>query len=401
MTTPKPPVQASLPFAQKHPVCPAPELVALQESGTVHRVSTLVGDEAWLVTGYEQLRAMYSGDLLSRAHPCPDQAARATASALFGGRPQGNPDHDDAGRDWFRNVLLDIVGPVPLRTLRPWVEQTVTRLLDGLAAAPRPADFVELVSVPLPAMVVCKLLGVPEEEFARCRALSVDLASAYDEQRSATALAQLTEHITGLIAEGRIAPDGLLRRMSGPPHHLPAELLGPVGAALMFSGNHTTSVAIGFAMLLLLQHPDQLKALREDPAKLPGAIEECLRFGNAGVNSGGNGTATYARADFDLGGARIEAGELVLLDTIAANLDARAWDDPYRFDIGRAANRHVTFGHGRRYCPGAGLARLEMQALFSRLIPRFPDLRPAAPLEGLGTQEDQITGGLVSLPVTW
>ncbi len=401
MTPPKPPVQARLPFTQQHPLAPSADLLALQERGAVHRVSTLTGDEGWLVTGYEELRGLYSGELLSRAHPCPARAARATASAVFGGRPQGDPDTDDAGRSWFRDVLLGIIGPVPLRALRPWMEQTVTRLLDALAAAPQPADFVALVSVPLPALVVCKLLGVPEEEFEHCRALSADLASAHDEQRSAVALAQLTEHMTGLIGDGRIAPDGLLAQLSGPPHHLSPTLLGPVGAALMFSGNHTTSVAIGFAMLQLLQHPDQLKALRADPAKLPGAIEECLRLGNAGVNSGSNGTATYARADFELDGARIEAGDLVLLDTIAANLDARAWDEPYRFDVGRTPNHHVTFGHGRRFCPGAGLARLELQTLFSQLLARFPDLRLAAPLEELGTHRDQITGGLVSLPVAW
>lgn len=401
MTTPKPPVQAHLPFAQQHPLAPSPDLRALQEHGTVHRVGTLAGDEGWLVTGCAQLRSLYTGDLLSRAHPCPDQAARATNSALFGGRPQGNPEIEDAGRDWFRGVLLDIVGPASLRALRPWVEQTVTRLLDALAAAPRPADLVDLVSVPLPALVVCKLLGVPEEELPRARELSVAAASAYDEQRSATALAELNEQMSGLIADGRIAPDGLLRQMSEPPYNVPASTLGPVGSALMFSGTYTTSVSISFGLLLLLSHPEQFRALREDPAKLPGAIEECLRVGNAGVNSGGNGTATYARTDFDLGGARIEAGELVLLDTIGANLDARIWDDPYRFDITRTANHHVTFGYGKRYCPGAGLARLELQALFGQLVARFPDLRLAAPLEELRTLQDQIAGGLVSLPVAW
>ncbi len=170
----------------------------------------------------------------------------------------------------------------------------------------------------------------------------------------------------------------------------------------MFTGHHTTVVAIGYGALLLLANPDQHRALRDDPRLLPVAVEEFLRIGNVGVNTGGgNGIPTYARTDIDVGGARISAGDLVLLDTGAANHDGQVFGDAYRFDLGRAANPHLTFGYGRHYCPGAGLARLELQALFAALIPRFPTLRLAADLADLRAHDDQITGGLVALPVTW
>jgi pentalenolactone synthase len=399
VTTPKP-VQATLPFAQNHPLEPAPELLALQERGAVHRVRTVVGDEGWLVTGYEQVRTLYGGDLVGRAHPCPEQAARATASALFG-CPQGNYETDDTDRAWFREVLHGVVGPAALRALRPWVEETVTRVLDDLAAAAKPADFVDLVAIPLPTLVICKLLGIPEEELAHCRRISAAIASARDGQRSGAAVAQLNDYLSSLIAERRVAPDGLLWQLNQAPYHIPPRMIGPIGSALLFSGHYTTAVAIGFGAALLLHHPDQLESLRRDPSKLPGAVEECLRLGNFGVNTGGNGIANYARADFDVEDARIEAGDLVLIDVGAANCDAKAWEEAYRFDIERSPNQHVTFGHGKRFCPGAGLTRLEMQTLFSRLVERFPDLHPAVPLEQLSTHTDQVTGGLVSLPVTW
>jgi pentalenolactone synthase len=92
---------------------------------------------------------------------------------------------------------------------------------------------------------------------------------------------------------------------------------------------------------------------------------------------------------------------LVLLDTGAANFDRRAFDDAYRFDVGRPAVPHLTFGHGRHYCPGAGLARMEMNALFTQLLPRFATMRLAGRLQDLRGHDDQITGGLVALPVTW
>lgn len=172
-------------------------------------------------------------------------------------------------------------------------------------------------------------------------------------------------------------------------------------ASVVFTGQRTTVVAIGYGVLLLLSNPDQHRAVLDDPTTLPAAIEECLRVGNVGVNPSGNGIPTYARSDIDIAGVCIKAGDLILLDTGSANHDAQVFDDAYRFDISRRANQHVTFGHGRHYCPGAGLVRLEMKALFAQLLPRFPHLRLAADLPELRSHHDLVTGGLVELPVTW
>jgi pentalenolactone synthase len=392
----------TMPFAQSHPLQPAPQLRALLESGPVHRVRTRMGDGAWLVTAYEQVRSLYAGDRLARSHPRPDRAARLTASALFGGRPRENFAREDADRAWFKEVLHTIISPARLREARPWVNTMVTGLLDELAAAPRPADLVRRVAIPLPTMVICRLLGVPDEDLARCTQLTEAIASAGDEQHSTAGLAELTEHMRTLVAERRAVPGGLLTRLRGAPYRLRPDIIAPIGASLMFTGHHTTVVAIGYGALLLLTHPDQHHALRDDPAKLPGAVEECLRIGNAGVNTGGgNGIPTYARGDIALAGACLHAGDLVLLDTGAANHDERVFDDAYRFDIDRPTNPHLTFGHGRHYCPGASLARLEMLALFSQLLPRFPTMRLAVGVEDLRSHTDQITGGLVELPVSW
>ncbi len=219
MTEPAQTVPAQLPrmpFEQPHPLRPAPLLQALTDRGPVHRVRTPMGDEAWLVTGYDEVRSLYSGDQLGRSHPRPERAARLTASALFGGRPRENHATEDHDRAWFKEVLHTIMSPARLRDLRPWVDTLATTLLDELAAAARPADLVELVAVPLPTLVICKLLGVPAEHLARCQKLSEAIASARDEERSRAGLAELTSDLSELVAGRRTEADGLLTRLRRP-----------------------------------------------------------------------------------------------------------------------------------------------------------------------------------------
>jgi cytochrome P450 len=98
---------------------------------------------------------------------------------------------------------------------------------------------------------------------------------------------------------------------------------------------------------------------------------------------------------------QIPAGDLVLLDNGAANHDEGVFADPHRLDLTRPANAHLTFGHGAHYCIGAPLARVELQAVLSQLIPRFPRMRLAMPVEELHVRTDLLTGGLAELPVTW
>jgi pentalenolactone synthase len=399
----------TLPFRQAHPLLPEPLVQQLRERGPIHRVRTLTGDEAWLVTGYEEVRALYGDTRVGRSHPEPDSAARLTASALFGGRPRENHATEDADRAWFKETLNLIMSPPRLKEVRPWVDTLVTNLLDELAGAEKPADFVTAVAVPLPTLVICKLLGLPEENLPEYLVLTESIAAAADEERSQAGLAELTGHIRGLLRSAGVDADGFISRLRATPFRfgggnfrLGDDAIATLAASLMFTGHHTTVVAIGYGVLLLLANPDEHQALLADPSRMPDAVEECLRVGNYGINTGGgNGIPVYARADIDLAGVRIAAGELILLDTGSANHDAQMFGDAYRFDIGRPANPHLTFGYGKHYCAGASLARMEMQALFAQLVPRFPTLRLAVGLEELRSHRDQITGGLVALPVTW
>ncbi|MGH3180180.1 MAG: cytochrome P450 [Streptosporangiaceae bacterium] len=116
---------------------------------------------------------------------------------------------------------------------------------------------------------------------------------------------------------------------------------------------------------------------------------------------GGGGIPRYARAGLRIAGVTIRAGDLVLLDNGAANHDLAVFIDPERFEVTRPPVGHLSFGHGARYCLGAPLARIELHAVFSRLIPRFPAMRLAEPAERLTFNRDTLTSGLTRLPVTW
>src|SRR5437660_2681676 len=143
--------------------------------------------------------------------------------------------------------------------------------------------------------------------------------------------------------------------------------------------------------------PEPARRAPRDPGLATGAVEEILRMAAPTLGV----IARYAVADIEVGGVTIAPGDLVLVSTDADNRDDAAFAEPDRFDIRRTPNQHVAFGHGLRFCIGAGLARVELQTVFSALFQRVPTLRLAVELEELRLRDDTPLGGLTRLPVTW
>jgi pentalenolactone synthase len=385
-----------LPFEQTHPLQAAPLLRQLQVQGPVHRVRTAVGDQAWLVIGYKQVRRLLDDSRLGRSHPDPGSAARTGESALFGG-PLGNHETEHADHARMRALLQPHFSPRRMRALRPRVEALCGRLLDQLSDHGPPADLYSALALPLPIAVICELLGVPYEDRARFRAWTQAAADASDRSRSEQGLAELFGYGQQLVARKRLEPgDDVLSRLCA-TEGVSDDEAAAMGMFLLFAGHETTVVAIGMGALLLLTNPAQWQALQADLRLIPGAGEEVLRA----MGTGGGGIPRYAHADLDIDGVTVRAGELVLLDTGAANHDPAVFPDPDRFEVTRQAAHHLTFGQGARYCIGAALARIELQAVFTQLIQRFPAMRLAAPVAELQFNTDMVTGGLAQLPVTW
>ena len=385
-----------LPFEQTHPLQVAPMLRRLQRQGVIHRIRTAVGHEAWLVTGYEQVRALLGDDRLGRSHPDPGTAARTGESVLFGG-PLGNYDSEAADDARLRTLLQPQFSPGRMRALRPRVEELTARLLDELAEQGSPADLHQALALPLPILVICELLGVPYADREQFRAWSEAAGDVRDRARSEAGLAELFGYGRQLVARKRAQPgDDFISRMCA-SGDVGDDEVAMMAMFMLFAGHETTVVAIGMGALCLLTNPGQQQALVDDPGLVTSAVEEMLR---APGQSGG-GIPRYARTDLQIEGVQVRAGELVLLDNGAANHDAATFTDPERFDVTRQGAAHLSFGHGGHYCIGAPLARMELQAVFSQLLARFPAMRLAVPIEELRVRADVLTGGLVALPVRW
>jgi cytochrome P450 len=373
------------------------------------RTRTPAGDPAWLVTDYDLVRQLLADPRLGRNHADPQNAPRYSESALFG-RPQPVTPTAAADHARMRRLLTPWFSARRLDALRPRVRELVAGLLDELAAAGPPVDFHEAVSFPLPALVICELLGVPYADRADFRRWSDKAGDMTDQQRSYAGLGALFGYLSELVAAKRDNPaedvlSGLVEAHRADPHDLPLDAVAQLGAGLLFAGHETTVAAIDKGVVLLSTNPDQRAALRADPALVDPAVEEILRSDiptrpatPAGTSTG---LARWASADIELGSVRIAAGDLVLLGLHPANESDRVVGDHPGFTVDRRPNPHLTFGHGAHFCIGAPLARLELRELFGELVHRFPGLDLAVPVAELRPRTGRLAGGLQELPVTW
>jgi cytochrome P450 len=218
-------------------------------------------------------------------------------------------------------------------------------------------------------------------------------------ERQVTLRRKIGRYFARLVDERRAEPrDDLLSALvaaeeAGSKLSFP-ELLSML-ILLLVAGNETTTNLIGNAVLQLLAHPDALARLREAPERIPSAIEEVLRF-----DSPAQATVRQAKTATEVGGEKLDPGQITLLWIGSANRDEAAFDQPERFDIERDPNRHLAFGFGAHYCLGANLARLEARVALETLIERTRSFRHAgAGAAAIERTTSFILRGLKRLPV--
>ena len=309
------------------------------------------------------------------------------------------PDHTR-----LRSLVNRAFTPRVVEELRPHIQEIANHLLDQVAGQGS-MDLMSDFAVPLPAVVIAELLGVPASDRERFKTWSTDLVMALDatqpaERRAAAATSgqALTEYFAALIEQRRAAPqDDLvssLIRVEEQGDRLSRGELLSMCTLLLVAGHETTTNLIGSGTLALLQHPDQLARLRQQPELLPSAVEELLRYTSPVQRVG-----RIAREPLTIEGTTIPAGALVTPVLGAANHDPAVFQDPERLDLGRTDNRHLAFGRGIHFCLGAPLARLEGQIAFATLLARLPNLTFAgtAPAWSANTS----LRGLTTLPLKW
>jgi cytochrome P450 len=385
-----------LPFTRRNQLELPQEYRELRRRSPISRVKTQAGDEAWLVTGYEDVRRLLADERLGRSHPEPDTAARISNSVILGG-PRGDYTTEKAQHERMRKLLAPAFSARRMKSLTDHVQDLVDDLLDRMAMKTPPVDLHEHFSFPLPVLVICELLGVPYEDRGRFRALADGMTNLLDPVAASAAMDDLSAYIHDLVLEKRRHPaEDVLSDMAG--MDADDKEISDLGAGLLFAGHETTVNRIDYGVVFLLSDLAQRDALAADPSRAPAVVEEILRM----AAPSDHGLVRYAKDDIEFGDVTIGRGDAVLIHQMAANRDESVFTEPDVFDINReTADPHVAFGYAQHYCIGANLARVELRVVFGSLFQRFPELELATPLQRLRTRTGRLTGGLFELPVTW
>lgn len=392
-----------MPRAAGCPFDPPPPLRELQEEAPLTRVRLWDGSTPWLVTRYDEQRALL-GDPRVSSEPhrpgYPSQAPRpAERGSGIGFITMDDPEHARLRRMVTAPFMIKRV-----ETLRPTVQEIVDGLIDDMLAGPAPADLVEAFALPVPSLVICALLGVPyaDHRFFQDNSRRLITRDTPPEERAA-AVGRLTEYLDDLVGKKITEPgDDLLSQLGErvTAGELTRRDAASIGVLLLIAGHETTANMIALGTLTLLQHPDQLAELREtdDPKVVAGAIEELLRY----LNITHGGRRRVALEDIEIAGRTIRAGEGLILANEIANRDPAAFTgDPHELDIHRPARHHVAFGFGVHQCLGQHLARLELQVVYGTLYRRIPTLRLATDLDRIPFKHDGFVYGVYELPVSW
>ncbi|MEE1798986.1 MULTISPECIES: cytochrome P450 [unclassified Streptomyces] len=377
-----------------------PRYLELCRAEPVSRVTMPYGGEAWLITGYHEMKEFLADPRFSSRAATEPDTARVTPLPLRPGNllSMDPPDH---GR--VRKIVAHAFRPRIVSELTARMRELVTSELDAMEAAGPPGDLVARLAVPLPVRMIVELFGVPYEERAEFRRYSdVFVAtSAHTKEEIDEARDGLEEFLRKLITLRRSTPsDDLISVLISA---LDAGEMTEVeavrtGIGILMAGHETSLSMISNVAFLLLAQRDLYEQLCADRSLMGPAIEEMLRI--VPLRSTGS-FPRRAAEDVEIGGVLIRKGETVIFQRAAGDRDERAFTDPETIRFDRERNAHLGFGHGIHYCLGAALARAELQAAIGGLLDRFPTLRLAGPVADVPWKPGLIARAPESLLVTW
>lgn len=381
---------------------PAP-LAELRKRCPVSPLTYADGHLGWLVTSHELARKVLSD---ARFSSRPELRHSAVHEVLGDGQP---PEEDVPGmfvgmdppdHTKYRRLLTGELSVRRMRQLEPKIADTAHELIDRMLAE-HPAGSADLVTsfaIALPSRVICELLGIPYERWERIQPVSekmLRIDSTADEVKECYRV--IFEFLADVVAQKRREPTDDLLGGLVESAELSAEELTSVAFQLFTAGHETTANMLSLGVYTLLTHPEQLAALREDPARLDNAVEELLRYLTViqfGISRG-------ALEDVEMGGEVVRKGQTVTVSLPAANRDPDRFTDPDTFDITRPPTGSLAFGFGVHQCVAQQLARSEMRTGYGALLERLPELRLAVPAAQVPMRDGAIVYGVQALPVAW
>ncbi|RDH79581.1 cytochrome P450 [Mycolicibacterium moriokaense] len=387
------------------PFAPPPQLRELAAQQPLHRVRIWDGSTPWLVTGYDEVRALFADSRVSvddRAPLFPHW--NESMREIIHKRPRSVTTADGEEHTRFRRMLSKPFTFKRIEALRPKIQKITDDHIDALLGGPRPADLVTALALPVPSLVISELLGVPYEdaEFFQENA-NIGLARYAAKDAGAEGAVALFRYLRRLVeakiddpAEDAVS-DLAARVKTG---DLPLSEATQAAMSLLIAGHETTANMIGLGVLALLEHPRQRAALQAAPTGegLEQSIEELLRY----LSIIHNGQRRVATEDIEIAGHLIRSGEGIIIDLVGADWDQAVFDRPDQMDLSRGnAGQHMAFGFGRHSCVGQTLGRVELQIVFGTLFQRVPTLQLATSIDRIAFKNDRLSYGVYELPVTW
>ena len=390
---------------QRCPFGPPTEYKQLREESPVSRVLLPDGKLAWLVTRYQDVRAILLDKRFSTSpkhegfpFPTPSRAPlmRAERNLLR----MDPPEHTK-----YRRMLTGEFTLQAIQAMRPYLEATTRRLLDEMESAGSSCDFVQAFALQLPSTVIAELLGVPRQDhkfFQERSTLKLDMSVSTEVQDKASAeIRGYFDSLLNKIVKNPGGQNNLSSRLytsqvqTGNMTH--NEALHTL-EILLQAGHETTGNMIALGVLSLLMNPDIKDAIVSEPTLIKNTVEELLRYHSI-VHF--NGTRV-ALEDVEVGGQIILKGEGVLAMTTAANYDPEMFPNPHELDIHRKELRdHLAFSYGVHQCLGQSLARAELEIAIRMIFERFPDLALAVPVDEIEYKHNAVIWGPRSLPLKW
>ncbi len=355
----------------------------------------------WLVTRYDDVAAVLKDDRFAKDRS-KVLAKQPWVPGMFRPLARNMLDVDPPDHTRLRSLVQKAFTPRVIEQVRERIQKLTEDLLDRCVARGE-MDLVRDYALPIPTTIIAEMLGVPVEDrhkFHRWSAAIVQSnPSGWRMIRALPSAVLFLRYIRNLVKARRARPRAdlvsALVQVEEAGEQLSEDELLAMVFLLLIAGHETTVNLIANGTLALLEHPDQMERLREDPGLIRSAVEELLR------HSGPLETATerFAREDVTIAGVTIPGGSLVYAVLASANRDERQFADPDAVDIAREPNRHLAFGLGVHYCLGAPLARLEGQIAFETLFRRISSLRLAVAPEALRWRRGLVLRGLEALPV--
>jgi cytochrome P450 len=383
---------------------PPAEWAQLRQKCPVAHVRLASGDEASLVTRYDDVKRVLSDPRFTRPLPGGDGARVSEEGGVFESEMAEVLPQEGEGHLLWRRLVGRWFTAKRMAALRPAIAAMADRLIDEMVRAGHPADLKASLTFPLPVWVICDILGVPDTDRDRFAYWSDTLLSMtrYTRAEIETAQAEFVKYMIGHIEAKRAEPaDDLLSELvaatDADGRGLSDAQLVATGQGLLVAGHETTANMIAKMVAMLLADRRRWEQLLADPSLVRTTVEEALRLD---VNAG-FGMMRYISEEIELSGTVVAPGTTVVCSMAAANRDENVFEGADEMNLGRSPNPHLAFGAGAHSCLGQALARTELQVALEVLLRRLPSLELATPAQDLRKVDGLVVGGLSELPVRW